>query len=78
MNRDKLETLFVLARELYAEKQADSGMIDPIPFAWATDNRDGALLVFSAWEKHGRDVAAQIKCSAYDASRLRQEATDAD
>ncbi len=68
MTREKLETLFDLARELYAEKQSESGMVSSIPFAWALDNRDNALLVFCSWEKDGRTLAEKIGCSAFGKS----------
>jgi hypothetical protein len=65
MTRERLELLFELARELYAEKQTESGMITPIPFAWALDSRDNAMILFSAWERDARVVAERVGCSAF-------------
>lgn len=58
MIQEKLEELFTIARSLYELKQHDSGMVEPMPFAYAF--RDGELLVFSRFGKHSAALAAAL------------------
>lgn len=55
---EKLNQVFEIASELYKLKQFESGMIEPVPFAYAF--RDGQLFVFSAFGKHSAQLAAKL------------------
>lgn len=59
MTKKKLEKLFELCEELYAEEQKKSGMVTPIPYAWA--KRGGELLVYSSWNISSEKIQKAIK-----------------
>jgi len=48
-----------LAQDFYAMKQEDSGMIEPIRKAWASNEEEGLLIIVSVWKKHSRVLAEQ-------------------
>lgn len=53
---DQLWKLFDIAQELYRDRQHESGVIDPIPFAWVRNDQTGELIVYSAFQKHSKDI----------------------
>ena len=48
-----------LAQDFYAEKQKESGMIESIRKAWASNEEDGLLIIVSCFGKHSRELAKQ-------------------
>jgi hypothetical protein len=59
MTQDKLEKLFELCNELYADELQKSGMTT-MPFCWSQSLRSGSLIVFSAFGSPSRDVAEKL------------------
>lgn len=61
MNVTKLHKLFDLAQDLYREKQRESGMADPIPFAWARNDETGELVIYSAFQNGSKEIERLLK-----------------
>lgn len=45
MSKKELEVLFSLAEKLYWQEYRKSGMVTPIPYAYATDNKEKFIAV---------------------------------
>lgn len=56
MNTVKISRMFDIAQDLYREKQRESGMVDPIPFAWARNDDTGELIIYSAFQPQSKDI----------------------
>lgn len=61
MTPDKLHRLFDIAQDLYREKQHESGVMEPIPFAWARNDDTGELIIYSAFESHSKDIEKMLE-----------------
>jgi hypothetical protein len=61
MKREKMELLFELAEELYAEEQKKRGSLPLLPYAWAKNNKTGRFLAFSVHSKFSDTVEAKLK-----------------
>ncbi len=63
MNEDKLNYFFKLAEELYCEMQKKSGMISPIPYAFAKGENSypGAMIVVSMNGKDSEWIRLYLK-----------------
>ena len=48
-----------LAQDFYASKQEESGMIEPIKKAWASNEEGGLLIIVSCFGVHSRALAKQ-------------------
>lgn len=59
MTPQRMQTLFDLAEEFYAEELAKSGM-STIPWCWARDHRNGKLLIFSHFGMHSVRLAKTL------------------
>jgi len=60
MTNQKLDQLFALARELYAE---ESQKREPMhtPYCWAKNDDTGELVVFSAFGQDSRRIEDRLK-----------------
>ncbi len=45
MSKKELKILFTLSEKLYWQEQRKSGMISPIPYAWAADGEERFIAV---------------------------------
>lgn len=61
MTERKLKKLFALATELFHEEQKKSGMLRPMPYAWAKNNETGCFLAFSAFPAQSDVLEAKVK-----------------
>lgn len=59
LSESKMRRFAELAQDFYAEKQKESGMIEPIRKAWASNEDEGLLIIVSVFGKHSRKLAEQ-------------------
>lgn len=60
MKESDMRRFAELAQDFYQEKQKESGMIEPIKKAWASNEDGGLLIVVSCFGRHSRALAEQI------------------
>jgi hypothetical protein len=59
MRESDMHRFAELAQDFYAEKQKESGNIEPIKKAWASNEEGGLLIIVSCFGKHSRTLAEQ-------------------
>lgn len=59
MNEKNMRRFAELAQDFYQSKQEESGMVEPIKKAWASNEAGGLLIVVSCFGKHSRTLAEQ-------------------
>lgn len=59
LSESKMRKFAELAQDFYAIKQEESGMVDPIRKAWASNEEDGLLIIVSCFGVHSRELAKQ-------------------
>lgn len=59
MDEQDMRRFAELAQDFYAEKQEESGMVEPIKKAWASNEAGGLLIIVSCFGKHSRVLAEQ-------------------
>ena len=60
MSKKDLKTFFALAEKLYWQEQKKSGMISPIPYAWASDGSE-RLVAVSMFGVHSDNMKEKLK-----------------
>jgi len=59
MDNHELEKLFELVTKLYLEEQAKSGLLQPLPYAFA--KKGGELLVFSPFSADSKGILSRLE-----------------
>lgn len=59
MTQREMEMFAELAQDFYLSKQNESGMVEPIKKAWASNEEGGLLIIVSVFGKHSRALAKQ-------------------
>ncbi len=56
-----LTEIFGVLEKIYNQKQKESGMSTPIPYAYIQNDVTGELVIYSAWGKNSDKIVKHLK-----------------